>query len=86
MGKRLLMVSQGKLPETKYSLGGLPRCSQDGRGEGTGQKATSGWWKACSILMSVVWGLGAMLFSDQRVAKERTETSNRREKRVYWEG
>lgn len=36
--------------------------------------------------MSVVWGLGAMLYSDQRVAKERTETSNRREKRVYWEG
>lgn len=57
VGKRLLMVNQGKLPETKYSLGGLPRRSRDSWGEGTGQRATSVWQKAHSILLSVVWGL-----------------------------
>ena len=71
VGKRLLMANQGKLPETKYSLGGLPRCSRDGWGEGLGQRATAGWWRACSTLQSVV-GFGAVLFSGQRVAKERT--------------
>lgn len=57
VGRRLLMANQGKLPETKYSLGGLPRCSRDSWGEGTGQRATSAWQKNHSILLSVVWGL-----------------------------
>lgn len=30
-------------------------------GEGMGQKATSGWREAHSVLMSVAWGLGFML-------------------------
>lgn len=52
---------QGKLPETKCSLGGPPGSRRGGWGEGMRQRATLGWRKAHSVLMSVAWGLGSML-------------------------
>lgn len=52
---------QGKLPETKGSLGGPPGSSRGGWGEGMGQRANFGGREAHSVLMSVAWGVGSML-------------------------
>lgn len=69
VGERLLMASQAKLPEAKYSVGGLPGSSRGGRGEEARQRETLGWRKAHSVLMSIAWGVGALLLQRLEISR-----------------